>query len=118
MPNHTNERTHRLITKGLPLDLLPTEQDLQRVDTMTPCQCPRRYCWWWRTLSLDWDTSIAQGCAFDQTKHPTFGDPSHPPQDIPPCNRLDATSPLDHYEPRDPALLEDGLTPARWICKK
>lgn len=41
MPNPNHERTHRLITKGLPLNLFSIEEDLQRVDEMNPCDCPR-----------------------------------------------------------------------------
>jgi hypothetical protein len=113
IPDHL--RKHRIIHRAIPLDLLPTPEDLERVDAMDPCECPRRYCWWWATLSLDWDKSIAEGCTFDKHKHPSFGRRPFPEGDFP-CKRLDPASPHDHYEPHDANMIEDAIPDGRWDC--
>jgi len=115
MPDPKHERTHRLIDKLVPIRLLPTEEDLQRVDEMNPCDCPRRYCWHWKTQSLEWDMPVSACCQahFRGVNHK--GDPIPAMHDTP-CKRLDPSSPKDHFEPREPAMLEDGIPEGRWDC--
>lgn len=115
MPDPNHERTHRLITKGYPLDLLPTEEELECVDEMASCVCPRRYCWHWNWINHAWDKSIAEGCGANRTGTNIHGrriDPSH----TTPCKRLDPSSTKDHFEPREPSMIEDGIPEGRWDC--
>lgn len=112
-PNY--ERTHRLITKGYPLDILPTEEELERVDQMDPCECPRRYCWHWNWINHAWDKSLAEGCGANRTGTNIHGRPIHPFHTTP-CKRLDPSNPKDHFEPNEPAMLEDGIPEGRWDC--
>lgn len=82
----------------------PTEQDLLRARALPLTACPRRYCWWWQSLGFDWDTPVADGCRLRESPKPAgfrFADV--------PCCRLDPASAVDHYEPREPHLEEDGF---------
>ncbi len=112
-PKH--ERTHRLISKGYPLDVLPTEEELERVDQMNPYECPRRYCWHWRSLGHEWDIPPSEGCDADRKKINYLGNPI-PRMHNSPCKRAHPSSPHDHFETRDPAMLEDGIPNGRWDC--
>jgi hypothetical protein len=73
--------------------------------------CPRRYCWWWTSLSFEWHLTPTEGCTFLTSKQ-------RPPRikysDVP-CCRCDPGSSVDHFEPREPDLEEDGIDPARWL---
>jgi hypothetical protein len=73
-------------------------EDIERAAQLPLTDCPRRYCWWWRSLSFDWDLSLEQGCR----RHESEGGGT-------PCCRRDPTSTVDHYEPREPHLMEDGF---------
>ncbi|MBO6740219.1 MAG: hypothetical protein JJ916_10195 [Phycisphaerales bacterium] len=115
MPDPKRERTSRLIDKRVPIHLLPTEVDLQRVDEMNPCDCPRRYCWHWKTLSLDWDQSVSEGCEAHVSRV-NYKGTAIPAMHDTPCKRLDPSNPKDHFEPREPAMLEDGIPDGRWDC--
>ena len=90
---------------------VPTEEDIERARLLTDSSCPRRYCWWWRTLSFDWDTDVTQGCTFGSSEKP----PDWPKSEQA-CCRLDVTSSADHFEPRDPHMIEDGIVPG-WVFK-
>lgn len=71
--------------------------------------CPRRYCWWWQSLSFDWDTPVAVGCTFLQCQKP----PEWPDPKIP-CCRCVPGSGVDQYEAREPHLREDGFDDRRF----
>jgi hypothetical protein len=97
-------------TKGrLFLSFAPSPDDLVRAANIPANQCPRRYCWWWQSLSFDWEQTPLEGCTFLN---------SLKPPDLPlvndPCCRCDSSSTIDHYEPREPHLLEDGFPVSRW----
>ena len=88
----------------------PTADDLARAGELALSVCPRRYCWWWQSLSFDWDTPLAVGCRLKESAKPLgFRFP-----DVP-CCRLDPTSGIDQHEPREPHLVEDGFAPARFL---
>ena len=59
--------------------------------------------------SFDWDVSLSVGCTFLTSPKP----PGMANTDTP-CCRCDAASTVDHYEPREPHLLEDGFAVPRW----
>lgn len=40
----------------------PSAEDLARAANIPPDQCPRQYCWWWRSLTFDWDLTPEEGC--------------------------------------------------------
>ena len=88
----------------------PTSDDIERARGLSARQCPRRYCWWWQSLSFDWETPVKCGCAF-----PTKTKPDWWPGSESPCMRAVAESKYDHFEPREPHLIEDGLSPDRWV---
>jgi hypothetical protein len=90
-----------------------TPEDVARASNLRPDECPRRYCWWWRSLSFEWDISLSEGCVYDARKHPRFLDPSWTDRDAP-CCRRDPTSSVDRFESRDPHLEEDGFNAKRW----
>lgn len=81
------------------------EQDLERARrTLKPTDCPRRYCWYWRTLSFEFDIPIIVGCEL-KDKYPWAAHPDSPLE----CSRVDGRRELpDYYEPREPHLREDG----------
>ena len=91
------------------LAVTPSSEDLTKAANIPADQCPRRYCWWWRTLSFDWEMIPLQGCMFFTCdKPPGFNNANLP------CRRCDPSSAVDHFEPREPHLLEDGFAVVRW----
>lgn len=88
-----------------------TSEDLARASVIPLGECPRRYCWWWASLSFDWDVLPSVGCIFlNAKKHPDWKY-----ADIP-CCRSDPTSPLDHFEPRGLYIAQDGIDPSGWLA--
>ena len=75
-----------------------------------PLGVPKRYCWWWKTLSFDWELSVAAGC--DYLARPK---PSHWKNIEVPCCRMEAASGADHYEPREPHLEADRFERYRFL---
>jgi hypothetical protein len=100
-PDQTNGR--------LFLAVSPSLDDLNRAAKIPADQCPRRYCWWWQSLSFDWDRTPSEGCTFLTSPKP----PGMTNPDVP-CSRCDSSSTVDHYEPREPHLLDDGFLVPRW----
>jgi hypothetical protein len=97
-------------TKGrLFVAATPSADDLVRAASIPADQCPRRYCWWWRSLSFEWEVTPSVGCTFLTSPKP----PGMANADTP-CCRCDASATVDHYEPREPHLLEDGFAVPRW----
>jgi hypothetical protein len=97
-------------TKGrLLVAVMPSSDDLVRAASIPVDQCPRRYCWWWRSLSFDWDVTPLEGCAFLTSPKPR----NMANTDVS-CRRCDPSSTVDQYEPREPHLLEDGFAVPRW----
>lgn len=89
----------------------PRADDLARVRALPATACPRRYCWWWRSLAFEWDVSAAEGCTFlESEKPPEWLNPDEP------CVRACPTAHRDHFEPREPHLIEDGLLPV-WFLR-
>lgn len=85
--------------------------DVRRAKTLPPSTCPRRYCWWWRSLAFEWDISPAEGCTFlTSEKPPNWHNPGRP------CKRADPESSTDHFLPRESNLIEDGLLP-EWFVR-
>ena len=83
----------------------PSAKDIVRASELPLLTaCPRRYCWWWKTLAFDWETPVIEGCTYlNETK------PLHWVGMDKPCCRSDANSNIDHYEPREPHLEADGF---------
>jgi hypothetical protein len=88
-------------------------EDIARASRLSPVECPRRYCWWWRSLSFEWDIPVSQGCTFMFERDRGKVSADHPGRDFP-CCRCDKSSSVDHFEPRDPHLAEDGFNAKRW----
>src|SRR6266487_3827108 len=97
-------------TKGrLFIVTTPSADDLVRAANIPVDQCPRRYCWWRRSLSFDWEVTLSQGCTFLTSPKPR----GMANADVP-CCRCDSSSTVDQYEPREPHLLEDGFPVPQW----
>jgi len=106
--NQQNER--QLVSKGRFFEIVElTKEDSDRARTIPADGCPRRYCWWWWSLSFDWDTSAKDGCTVVNSMEPP------PKYRGVPCCRSDRSSKIDHYEPRLPHIQEDGIDAARWL---
>lgn len=85
-------------------------EDRVRVDSLGRADCPRRYCWWWHSLTFDWDVPVSEGCTFlAAKKHPDWRN-AHTP-----CCRADEESRVDHFEPRDSTLAEDAVSANRFL---
>ena len=82
----------------------PSPDDLEMARTLEKTDCPRRYCWWWASLSFEWDQTIEEGCTFLMARKPKGYRNAEAP-----CLRCDGSSEVDHYEPREPHLMEDGM---------
>ena len=87
----------------------PTAADLAKARELPRDACPRRHCWWWRSLSFDWDVEVRDGCTFVEARKPK-GWRNADAQ----CKRCDPNSGCDQYEPREPHLYEDGFDDAYW----
>ena len=85
----------------------PSEDDIARAATLPLTSCPRRYCWFWHSLSFDWDTPVTEGCTVADA------DPSFWKNTDTPCCRTDSPG-VDHYEPREGHAEEDGVDPYRF----
>lgn len=80
--------------------------DIARAKALPVQSCPRRYCWWWHTLSFDWDVPVSEGCRFTTVEKPPDW-----PKEKSSCKRADPSSSRDFFEPREPHLIEDGVVP-------
>lgn len=89
----------------------PTSVDIERAKLLPASACPRRYCWWWRSLQFEWDIAPIAGCTFSDS-----GKPADWSEGDEPCVRSHPTSKSDHFEPREPHMIEDGLLPA-WFLR-
>lgn len=87
-----------------------TEEDLEKAARIPPGDCPRRYCWWWMSLSFEWNLTPREGCTFLKAKHP----PRAKYTDTP-CCRADSSSAIDHFECREPQIEADGVDPTGWL---
>jgi hypothetical protein len=97
-------------TKGRLFNAItPSPEDLARAASIPAQECPRRYCWWWRSLSFDWELTPSEGCTFSTSPKP----PGMTNADVS-CRRCDSSSAVDHYEPREPHILKDGFAVPRW----
>jgi hypothetical protein len=96
--------------RGIFRDYRPTEEDLRKAAEIPRHECPRRYCWWWRTLGFDWEKSAAEGCELPTTRELAY----YRGGDIP-CCRAVPSSGVDHYESRTPCLIEDGFERRRFV---
>ena len=85
-------------------------EDIERAKGIGHTECPRRYCWWWRSLSFEWNLPVKNGCTFLEVRKP----PDWPNGDLP-CRRCNSSSVADHYEPREPHLMEDGFEETDWL---
>ena len=90
----------------------PTDEEIAEASALPSSACPRRYCWWWLNTRFDWQLTPAEGCVFLRIrKHPDYKN-----ADIP-CCRCDASTEVDHFEPRMPEAIQDGIDVARWLYK-
>lgn len=87
--------------------------DKVKLTQISPKDCPRKYCWWWRTLAFDWEISAAEGCTFLEAAR-KGALPNYAVRPDLPCCRADSSSEVDHYDPQDPYILEDGVDD-RWL---
>src|SRR5262245_24412266 len=76
-----------------------TETDLALAAQIPASGCPRRYCWWWVSALFEWNLSPSEGCTLLQAKKP----PRFKYGNIP-CCRSELSSPIDHFEPREPFI--------------
>lgn len=83
--------------------LPPTPDDLARARALPTTACPRRFCWWWHSLTFDWKMSVAEGCTWLESEM------AIETNDFTPCSRCETSAPRDHYEPREPHLMQDGF---------
>ena len=88
---------------------LPTIDDITRGSAIGADVCPRRYCFLWDTHSFDWEKSPSQGSTILQRGKP----PGWLLANVP-CSRAEPWSPIDHFEPNEPALEQDGVDSSAW----
>jgi len=87
----------------------PSERDIAVAREIHADACPRRYCWWWRTLSFTWQLSPAEGCAFLVAEKPKWWKHQETA-----CMRAVTSSTTDHFEAREAQLIEDGFETDYW----
>lgn len=91
----------------------PTCVDITFAESIPANECPRRYCWWWTSLSFEWDTKAAQGCTWllrEKPSHWKFTDIA--------CCRCDPDSKIDHFEPRGLHIETDGIDATKWLDQR
>ena len=92
--------------RGVFLSHHPSNDELREARSrLRRTSCPRRYCWWWASLSFDFELSIDQGCDL-AASWPWKIAPDHRPVC---CRATGNSGHADYYEPREPHLLEDGF---------
>lgn len=91
----------------------PDDDDLRKAAALPLNACPRRYCWWWRSLAFEWDIEPTDGCQFLCSKKPRGWKNVDRP-----CTRSGRTEGVDHYEPREPHLMEDGFDARRFVAPR
>src|SRR5262249_20861180 len=91
-------------------EVASTESDIRKANVIPAGGCPRRYCWWWTSLSFEWNLTPQEGCTFLECPKP----PGFRFSDIP-CCRSEPSSRIDHFEPREPHIRRDGIDPSRWL---
>lgn len=73
--------------------------------------CPRRYCWYWHSLSFDWQLKPEEGCRVAD-EHPSHALPTPSGAAVAPwrqcCRASGNAHHPDFYEPREPHLKADG----------
>ena len=89
-------------TRRVRAPLAVSESDLGLARMLAKDACPRRYCWWWHSLSFTWEAPVAAGCRLAKP------DSSPLPPDAR-CRRMDSSSTRALYEPREPHLEADGF---------
>jgi hypothetical protein len=90
-----------------------TNEDMARALMIPSEGCPRRYCWWWRSLSFEWEITPSEGCTWlhaEKPAHWRFTDT--------PCCRADPSSLIDHFEPRGPHIESDGIDASAWMSAR
>jgi hypothetical protein len=87
-----------------------TPEDLSAVQNLRADNCPHRYCWWWKSLSFEWNLSVTNGFRFSEMSKPEGWKNC----DVP-CRRNDRKSEVDHFEPREAQLIDDGIDATKWI---
>ncbi len=94
--------------------VVPSSEEISRARSLPADACPRRYCWWWRTLSFEWELTPAEGCAVTTAAKPkSWRGPERPV-----CRRCDPAAAVDWYEPRSGEIAVDGIaeTAERWMA--
>jgi len=91
----------------------PSPAELQQArERLTRESCPRRYCWYWHTLSFDWDVSPEQGCKVGERQIHRLLLERRTGEALPPwqqcCRASGDPEHPDYYEPREPHLEADG----------
>jgi hypothetical protein len=94
------------------MSVVPIQAELAEArQRLTRESCPRRYCWYWHTLSFDWGSGTDKGCEVtDRHIHRLIFERHSGP--IPPwlhCGRATGNPQhSDYFEPREPHLEADG----------
>jgi hypothetical protein len=95
------------------LSVTPSPAELEEArKRLTRESCPRRYCWYWHTLTFDWDITPEQGCEVAERHGHRLrleretGQPLAPYQQC--CRASGNPQHPDYYEPREPHLQADG----------
>src|SRR5579859_5681754 len=92
----------------LPLFGAPPDQVEEARGRLRHEHCPRRYCWYWATLSFDWHLKPEEGC---RVAKEFIGDARRQLQVEPwrqCCRATGNPQQPDFYEPREPHLSADG----------
>jgi hypothetical protein len=113
MSHSQNQDEEETVSKGRLFEVVEiTDDDLRRAKEIPSDACPRRYCWWWASLSFDWNVPVKDGCTVVES------DDLPPKYRHIPCCRSERSSPIDHFEPRVPHILEDGIDASRWLKRR
>ena len=85
----------------------PTKEELEKAKTLDRDACPRRYCWFWRSVKFEFETPVSEGCNA-ANEFPFNVNPRHPVI----CWRA-SRNPYDsdYYESRPSYLIRDGINP-------
>lgn len=98
------------------LSVVPSPDELEQAQKrLSRESCPRRYCWYWHTLSFDWDLSPADGCEVGERHITKLLLERAKGESVPAwhvcCRASGNQRQADYYEPREPHLEADGWPP-------
>lgn len=95
------------------LSVVPSPAEVEKArELLSRESCPRQYCWYWHTLSFDWEMSPSEGCEVAERHIARLLLERAQSEPVPAwqvcCRATENSQHPDFYEPVEPHLTADG----------